>query len=137
MKRLLEGLKSLRFQIFLLLLIFGIVPGFFLRAGLLSAYEHRAVEVQTSDITGQAQLLATQIASSNYLSDQLEENISVQLDQMSTMYDGRILLVDAAFTVVEDNYQLDEGKVILLPDVIRAYRARRCRPMTGIIIILR
>ena len=122
MKRLLEGLKSLRFQIFLLLLIFGIVPGFFLRAGLLSAYEHRAVEVQTSDITGQAQLLATQIASSNYLSDQLEENISVQLDQMSTMYDGRILLVDASFTVVEDNYQLDEGKVILLPDVIRAYR---------------
>ena len=122
MKRLLEGLKSLRFQIFLLLLIFGIVPGFFLRAGLLSAYEHRAVEVQTSDITGQAQLLATQIASSNYLSDQSEENISVQLDQMSTMYDGRILLVDAAFTVVEDNYQLDEGKVILLPDVIRAYR---------------
>ena len=80
------------------------------------------MEVQTSDITGQAQLLATQIASSNYLSDQSEENISVQLDQMSTMYDGRILLVDAAFTVVEDNYQLDEGKVILLPDVIRAYR---------------
>ena len=80
MKRLLEGLKSLRFQIFLLLLIFGIVPGFFLRAGLLSAYEHRAVEVQTSDITGQAQLLATQIASSNYLSDQSEENISVQRD---------------------------------------------------------
>ena len=68
-------LESLRFQIFLLLLIFGIVPGFFLRAGLLSAYEHRAVEVQTSDITGQAQLLATQIASSNYLSDQSEENI--------------------------------------------------------------
>ena len=43
MKRLLEGLKSLRFQIFLLLLIFGIVPGFFLRAGLHSMFRSRYI----------------------------------------------------------------------------------------------
>ena len=121
MRKLWYRLKSLRFQIFLLLL-FGIAPGFLVRAGLLSAYERRAVEVQTSDITSQARLLATQIARSNYLQELSSESVSTQLDQMSTMYDGRILLINSAFEIVEDTYQLDEGKVILTEDVIRAHR---------------
>ena len=122
MRKLWYRLKSLRFQIFLLLLLFGIAPGFLVRAGLLSAYERRAVEVQTSDITSQARLLATQIAGSNYLQELSSESVSTQLDQMSTMYDGRILLINSAFEIVEDTYQLDEGKVILTEDVIRAHR---------------
>ena len=122
MRKLWYRLKSLRFQIFLLLLLFGIAPGFLVRAGLLSAYERRAVEVQTSDITSQARLLATQIAGSNYLQELSSESVFTQLDQMSTMYDGRILLINSAFEIVEDTYQLDEGKVILTEDVIRAHR---------------
>lgn len=122
MRKLWYRLKSLRFQIFLLLLLFGIAPGFLVRAGLLSANERRAVEVQTSDITSQARLLATQIAGSNYLQELSSESVSTQLDQMSTMYDGRILLINSAFEIVEDTYQLDEGKVILTEDVIRAHR---------------
>ena len=122
MRKIWYRLKSLRFQIFLLLLLFGIAPGFLVRAGLLSAYERRAVEVQTSDITSQARLLATQIAGSNYLQELSSESVSTQLDQMSTMYDGRILLINSAFEIVEDTYQLDEGKVILTEDVIRAHR---------------
>lgn len=89
MRKLWYRLKSLRFQIFLLLLLFGVAPGFLVRAGLLSAYERRAVEVQTSDITSQARLLATQIAGSNYLQELSSESVSTQLDQMSTMYDGQ------------------------------------------------
>ena len=122
MRKLWKRLKSLRFQIFLFLLLFGIAPGFLVRAGLLSAYERRAVEVQTSDITSQARLLAAQIAASNYLQDLASQSVSTQLDQMSTMYDGRILLIDSAFEVVADTYQMDEGKVILTADVIRAHR---------------
>ena len=131
MKKLRYWFKSLRFQIFLLLLIFGIAPGFFLRAGFLSAYERRAVELQTSDITSQAKLLATQIAANDYLEklsrqeyddDSDMQQIFTQLDQMSTMYDGRILLINSAFKIVEDTYQMDENRLLLTRDVMRAHR---------------
>ncbi len=119
--KLFSFLKSLRFRIFLLILIFGIAPGFALRAGLLYAYEKRAVEVRDAEISGQAKLLATQIAANNYLSSLDSDIIAAQLDQMSTIYDGRIMLIDNTFRIVSDTYAMDEGKLILTSDVISAY----------------
>ena len=51
LKTVISYFKSLKFRIFLLLIVFGIAPGFSLRAGILSAYESRAVETRTVDIT--------------------------------------------------------------------------------------
>lgn len=122
MKNIITYLKSLKFRIFFMILIFGIAPGFVLRAGLLYAYENRAVEVRTADITSQAKLLAAQIASNDYLSDTSSPNITVQLDQLSTIYDGRVMLIDHAFTIVKDTYQLDEQKTILSEEVMLSYQ---------------
>lgn len=122
MKNMITYLKSLKFRIFLMILIFGIAPGFVLRAGLLYAYEDRAVEVRTADITSQAKLLAAQIAANDYLKDTSAPNITVQLDQLSTIYDGRVMLIDNTFAIVKDTYQLDEGKTILSEEVMLSYR---------------
>ncbi|MCD8156467.1 MAG: HAMP domain-containing histidine kinase [Clostridiales bacterium] len=93
-----------------------------LRVGLLSIYENRAVSVRDTEITSQAKLLATQIAASDYLTTLEFDSISVQLDQMSTIYDGRIILTDNTFRIVDDTYNMDEGKLILTQDVIIAYQ---------------
>lgn len=122
MKNIIAYFRSLKFRIFLMILIFGIAPGFVLRAGLLYAYESRAVEVRTADITSQAKLLAAQIASNDYLRDTSSPNITVQLEQLSTIYDGRVMLIDHAFTIVKDTYQLDEKKTILSEDVMLSYQ---------------
>ncbi len=122
MKNMITYLKSLKFRIFFMILIFGIAPGFVLRAGLLYAYENRAVEVRTADITSQAKLLAAQIAANDYLKDTSAPNITVQLDQLSTIYDGRVMLIDNTFTIIKDTYQLDERKTILSEEVMLSYK---------------
>ena len=71
LKAIITYLKSLKFRIFLLIILFGIAPTFLLRAGILSAYEKRAVDTRTVDITSQAKLLATQIVANNYLQDKM------------------------------------------------------------------
>lgn len=114
-------LKSLKFRIFLLIILFGIAPTFLLRAGILSVYEKRAVNTRTVDITSQAKLLATQIVANNYLQDTSSKNITTQLDQLSTIYDGRVMLIDSSFTIVKDTYALDEQKTILAEEVMQAY----------------
>ncbi|MCC8151846.1 MAG: cell wall metabolism sensor histidine kinase WalK [Lachnospiraceae bacterium] len=122
MNKIHEFLKSLRFRIFLLILLFGIAPGFALRAGLLYAYETRAVSVRDTDITSQAKLLATQIAANDYLGTLESGSITAQLEQMSTVYDGRILLMDRSFRIVGDTYDMDDGKMLLTENVILAYQ---------------
>lgn len=114
-------LKSLKFRIFLLIILFGIAPTFLLRTGILSVYEKRAVNTRTVDITSQAKLLATQIVANNYLQDTSSKNITTQLDQLSTIYDGRVMLIDSSFTIVKDTYALDEQKTILAEEVMQAY----------------
>lgn len=114
-------LKSLKFCIFLLIILFGIAPTFLLRTGILSVYEKRAVNTRTVDITSQAKLLASQIVANNYLQDTSSKNITTQLDQLSTIYDGRVMLIDSSFTIVKDTYALDEQKTILSEEVMQAY----------------
>ena len=121
MKAVITYLKSLKFRIFLLIILFGIAPTFLLRAGILSAYETRAVDTRTVDITSQAKLLATQIVANNYLLDTSAPSITTQLDQLSTIYDGRVMLIDNTFTIVKDTYALDEQKTILSEEVIQSY----------------
>ncbi|MCI6537484.1 MAG: cell wall metabolism sensor histidine kinase WalK [Lachnospiraceae bacterium] len=121
LKAIITYLKSLKFRIFLLIILFGIAPTFLLRAGILSAYEKRAVDTRTVDITSQAKLLATQIVANNYLQDTSSKNITTQLDQLSTIYDGRVMLIDSSFTIVKDTYALDEQKTILAEEVMQAY----------------
>lgn len=114
-------LKSLKIRIFLLIILFGIAPTFLLRTGILSVYEKRAVNTRTVDITSQAKLLASQIVANNYLQDTSSKNITTQLDQLSTIYDGRVMLIDSSFTIVKDTYALDEQKTILAEEVMQAY----------------
>ena len=115
-------MKSLRFRVFLMILLFGIAPGFVLWAGILSAYENRAVEVNEYEISTQAKLLATQIAANDYLDTLDSDSITAQMDQMSTIYDGRIILIDNTFQIVADTYEMDEGKLIATEDVMRAFQ---------------
>lgn len=121
MKAMIAYLKSLKFRIFLLIILFGIAPTFLLRTGILSVYEKRAVNTRTVDITSQAKLLASQIVANNYLQDTSSKNITTQLDQLSTIYDGRVMLIDSSFTIVKDTYALDEQKTILAEEVMQAY----------------
>ena len=121
LKAIIAYLKSLKFRIFLLIILFGIAPTFLLRTGILSVYEKRAVNTRTVDITSQAKLLASQIVANNYLQDTSSKNITTQLDQLSTIYDGRVMLIDSSFTIVKDTYALDEQKTILSEEVMQAY----------------
>lgn len=121
-KLLVRFIKSLRFRFFILLFIFGLVPGFVMQMVLLHIYEDRAVEMRTSEISSQATLLATQVASSGYLEDTSSEVVTAQLNQLSNLYDGRVMLIDKAFHIVKDSYELDENKTVLSPEVISAYK---------------
>ena len=117
-------LKSMKFRLILLFMIIGILPCLVLRLGFLRAYEQRAVETRSIDITSQAKILASQIAANQYIDQPDDESVTAQLTQMSNIYDGRVMLIDPAFQIVTDTYALDVGKTIISEEVIQSFSGK-------------
>lgn len=123
-KKLRSFLKSLRFCLIVVLVIFGIVPGFALRIGLLRAYESRAVANRTIDILSQAKILSDQIANNGYLEDVSQESINSKVELICNIYDGRILVVDNTFHIIKDTYDLDTSKIIISEEVATSFQGK-------------
>ena len=119
-KRLFDYLKSLRFRLLLLFSLIGIVPCLLLKTGMLETYMDRAVSIKTSEILSQVKILANQVVSNDYL-NQSSTIIDAELDQLSNIYDGRVMIIDGSFHIIKDSYDLDTGKTIISKEVIESY----------------
>ncbi|MBD5545603.1 MAG: cell wall metabolism sensor histidine kinase WalK [Lachnospiraceae bacterium] len=115
-------MRSLKFRIFFIILLVGIVPTTILRYGILQNYEKRAVDLRISDVQTQFKILADHLITYNYLKDPSSELINAELDQLSNLYDGRVLIVDSNFNVVKDSYGISQGKTIISEEVIRCFK---------------
>ncbi|MDO5133714.1 MAG: HAMP domain-containing sensor histidine kinase, partial [Eubacteriales bacterium] len=111
-------LKSLRVIFFIIIFLVGVVPCVLLQNGILRDYEQRAVEVRVEQVKGQLRSLANHLISSNYLVNQESGQVDAELSEFSTLYDGRLLIIDSTLNVVKDTYGLSENKTIVSQDVI-------------------
>lgn len=114
--------RSLKVYIFVLMLIIGIVPSIIMRIGILQNYEERAVTLRVSDVTTQYKIIANHLLNYNYLQDTSSEVINAELEQMSNLYDGRVLIINANFRVVKDTYAISEGKTMISEEVIKCFQ---------------
>lgn len=115
-------LRSLKTRIFLILLIVGLIPCVSMRYAILQNYEQRAVNVRTSDITTQLRILANHLITYHYLQDTSHEVINAELDQLSGLYDGRVMVINNDLRIVKDTYGISENKTIISEEVVRCIK---------------
>ena len=77
-------IRSLKARIFVLIFLAGMIPALIMRFGMIGNYEEHAVSVRTSDVTGQAQILANHLLTYNYLQVPTSEiiNAANEKDQL-------------------------------------------------------
>ena len=113
-------LRSLRARIFLLILVIGIV----------SNYEDMAVEQRITVVQNQLMILANHLVSNNYLSSHgvredtgnSREVINAELEMLSNLYEGRVMIINKNFKVEKDTYGISEGKTIISEEVIKCFQ---------------
>lgn len=115
-------LRSLKSRIFLILLIVGLVPCISMRYAILQNYEQRAVNVKVSDVSTQIRILANHLITYHYLQDTSSEVINAELDQLSSLYDGRVLVINNDLKIVKDTYGISENKTIISEEVVRCIK---------------
>ena len=116
------ALRSMKVYIFFLMLVMGILPSFIMRVGILQSYEERAVKLRISDTQTQFKIIANHLLNNNYLQDTSNEAINAELEQMSNLYDGRVIIINDNFRIVKDTYSISEGKTIISEEVIRCFK---------------
>ncbi len=126
-KTILKKFKIWRsFQLRLLIIVFlmGIIPSIIMRVGILENYESRAVDVRISDVQTQLRIIANHLITYNYLQDTSSEVIGAELEQLSNLYNGRVLIINGNLKVVKDTYGISDGKTIVSEEVIRCIKGK-------------
>lgn len=106
----------------MLLMVMGMIPSFITRTALLHNYEERAVNVKISEVSNQFKIIANHLLTYNYLQDASSEVINAELNQISNLYDGRVLIIDDNFKVIKDTYGISEGKTIISEEVVKCFK---------------
>ena len=114
--------RSLKARLFIIIFLVGILPSIFMRVGILENYESRAIDVRTSDVQTQLRIIANHLITYNYLQDTSSEVINAELEQLSNLYHGRVLIINEALKVVKDTYGISEGKTVISEEVIRCMK---------------
>ncbi len=115
-------LRSLKARLFFIILLSGIIPSAGMRYAILRGYEERAVNVRIADVQNQFKILANHLLIYGYFHDTASEVVNTELDQLSNLYDGRVLIIDRNFKVIKDTYGISEGRTIISEEVIRCFK---------------
>ncbi len=92
----------MRFLIFTVLSMIIIVVVSLYGKSLESSYNQKAIDLKKESVTIQCSMLASQIASVNFLIDESSNNVSTQIDQLAVLLNGRIIVVNRGYHIVKD-----------------------------------
>uniref|UniRef100_UPI004056E751 sensor histidine kinase n=1 Tax=Acetatifactor sp. TaxID=1872090 RepID=UPI004056E751 len=124
-------LRSLRVQIFFIILAVGICSCIMMRYSIVDNYEELAVAQRTTVVQNQLMILANHLVSNNYMAnyqsqDQIyrtsREVINAELEMLSNLYEGRVMIINGNFEVVHDTYDISERKTIISEEVIKCFQ---------------
>ena len=120
-----DFVKSLKFRLILLCVALVLIPEVILCVGILNTYESRAISIRESEVLSQAKILANKISTSEYFTENGEgiSNIDAQIDMLTTIYEGRVLVVDHNYKIIKDTYNLDDNNTIISEEVIKTFAA--------------
>lgn len=114
--------RSLKVRLFVIAFLMGIIPSVIMRAGIMRNYESRAIDVRTSDVQTQLKIIANHLIATNYLQGTSSDVINAELEQLSNLYSGRVLIIGGNLKVVKDSYGISEGKTVISEEVIKSMK---------------
>lgn len=87
-----------------------------------SAYYSKALEQKINHVQLQCNMLANQVQNVNFLIQDTNGSINIEVDQLANVLEGRILIVDKNFRIIKDSYTLEQNKYLITENMIRLMR---------------
>ena len=116
--------RTLRFRIIIIMLLMGILPSVIITNALVSSYENMAINSRSAIVKNQCDMLCNDLAGIDYLTNPTNLAINAEIDMLTSIYGGRIEIVNADYKIVKDSFNLDEGKYMLSSVVIDCFNGQ-------------
>lgn len=87
-----------------------------------NSYHKKMLEQKISQVQGQCNILSTQIQTNQFRMSGEAENLSVEIDQLANVLEGRIIVVDATYKIIKDTYTIEQGKYMLSEELFQVMR---------------
>ena len=112
--------KSLRFLWFVCFFVLTIA--FFLLFSFIihKTYENDSLEQKKNYTVNQCTILLNQLVKSGFFNGNDTLNLENQIDQLATLLDGRIMVVNSNYQIISDTYQINRGNYLVSENVIKA-----------------
>ena len=120
--RLMRYAKSLQLRIFIIFCLVGLLPITLLKMNILEHYEDQSIIQRGGMLQNQCRNLADRIGSSVTNGSINLTPYTIELEQLANLYNGRLVVVNSSFQVIEDTYGLDLNKVLVSEEVIKAFQ---------------
>ena len=129
MKKTFSNIKSMRFFIGISFFVLVIALVTFYSQIVQSSYKKKSTELRISYVQSQSNILATQLLASNFvLYGENTKDLEAEIDQLASVLEGRVIVIDYNYRVIKDTYTIQQGKYILSEDVFQIMRSGNYAP---------
>ena len=105
----------------LVFIVVGVVPLAFFTYVIMNTYEDKAINNRIAELQNQGNMLSNSLLSTGYLTTGEIPEVDAEITRVSEIYDGRIIIVNNSLNIIKDTYALEEGKVLISPEVIKCF----------------
>jgi signal transduction histidine kinase len=120
-RKLLLGLRTLRWKLFLSFLLVSVIPMFVLWANTINILESHHIEQRVQELRFVSSQMATSVADQSYMNDTAMRSVrNIWITQASASHQSRIIVVDAMARVLFDSLMVYDGNTLASAGVLHA-----------------
>ena len=117
-----KRIVSLKVPIAICLIFFGIIPMFLCTQTILSVMKQTQIDECMVEVQNQCQILSSKIARTGYLNSEEKSSLNKEIETIADVYNGRIVVVNQDFKIVQDSFHLAENRTHIAETVLRSFQ---------------
>ena len=87
-----------------------------------SSVKQNQIDERMVEVQNQCQILSSKIARTGYLSGEDKSSLNSEIETIADVYNGRIVVVNQDFKIVQDTFHISESRLHIAETVIRSFQ---------------
>ena len=115
---------SMKVPLAFIMIAAALIPLFLQAVVMLGSFNQTQLDARTIEIQNQCVILSNKMTRSGYMTAEKKNNTGLdsQMQAISDVYNGRIVIVNSNFRVITDTFNLATGKFYISEEVIKCFK---------------
>ena len=118
-----DFMVSLKVPAAVLMVLFGMIPMVLCTQMLIGSLRQIQTDTRMIEVQNQCQILSSKMTRTGYLrGDSRDGTMDSEIQAMADVYNGRIVVVNSDFRIVQDTFHIAERRFLVAEEVIRCFQ---------------